>query len=100
MATSYSKMAAKLDEIAEKSVRFEDVIFDGRRRLIHAQTKLTEMQSEYSSLVADINQAAIDNPTDEDYQRAKSIKDKLVIDFQNLKSYATALISAYDGVIQ
>jgi len=56
------------------------------------------MQTTYSGVISDINQAAIDNPTDQAYLLAKSEKDKLVVDFTALKVYAGNLITAFDSV--
>ncbi len=97
MAT-FSQIKAVLDEIATKNARQRRYLENARASLVTAQTNLAGMPSEYSAIVADIDQAAIDNPTDEAYLLAKSEKDKLAADFQNLKTYADALIVAYDAV--
>jgi len=97
MAT-FSEMKYALDEIARKNARAREILANGRTQIVRAQTDLGEMTSDYSGIVSDINQAAVDNPTDTAYTVLKAEKDKLVADFQDLKTYADALVTAYDGV--
>jgi len=97
MAT-FSQIKSGLDEIAAKNERNRTIIESSRSSLGVAQTNLSKMLTDYSQLVADINQTAIDNPTDDAYRLAKSEKDKLVADFQALKTYVDSLIVAYDAV--
>ena len=99
MAT-YSQIKNVLDEIASKNARNRRYIESAKTQLTTAKTNLSAMVSDYSAIVSDINQAAIDNPSDEAYLLAKSEKDKLVADFQNLKTYAEALIVAYESVTE
>ena len=48
-------------------------------------------------LVQYINQEAAANPSDEDWARLKSEKDKIVADFQAYKSVLDAKIAAYEA---
>ena len=97
MAT-YSEIKAALDEIARQTSLNKAMIARARKSLIDAQYNLNAMQTTYSGVVSDINQAAIDNPTDQAYLLAKSEKDKLVVDFTALKAHAGNLITAFDSV--
>lgn len=98
MASTFSQIKSGLDEISDRNKRNREHLARARDFIVKAQTDLTTMQTEYSTLVADINQAAIDNPTDQAYQLAKSEKDKLVADFQSLKSYCDSLLASFDAV--
>ena len=97
MAT-YSEIKAVLDEIAGETSKNQKLTASSRVRLVTAQTNLASMPGKYGSIISDIDQAAIDNPNDDAYQLAKSEKDKLVVDFQALKSYVDNLIAAFDSV--
>ena len=97
MAT-YSQIKNGLDEIAAKIEQARSYINNGKTSLVRAQTDLGAMPTKWSSLIADINQAAIDNPTDDVYLLSKSEKDKLVSNFQSLKTYADALVVAWDSI--
>jgi len=99
MAT-FSQIKSALDEIANKNARNRRFLENARGSLVTAQSNLVAMPADYASIVADINQAAIDNPSDEAYLLAKSEKDKLAADFQNLRTYADNLIDAYDAVTE
>ena len=97
MAT-FSDMKYALDEIAKHTSMNKAAIERARKSLVDAQYNLNAMQTKYSGVVSDINQAAIENPGDVAYEMAKSEKDKLVADFQALKAYAENLIIAFDSV--
>ena len=97
MAT-FSDMKYALDEIAKHTSMNKATIERARKSLVDAQYNLNAMQTKYSGVVSDINQAAIENPGDVAYEMAKSEKDKLVADFQELKAYAENLIIAFDSV--
>lgn len=98
--STFSDMKYALDEIARKNARGRQLIGVARKELIRVQSDLSGMTEEYSAMVTAINQAAINNPTDEIYLMTKKEKDKLVADFQNLKIYADDLITAFDAVVE
>lgn len=97
MAT-FSEMKYGLDEIARKTNRARDFVFAARKELTRAQSDLGAMLADYNGLVAEINAVATNNPEDAIYQHVKLEKDKLVADFQELKTYVDDLITAFDGV--
>lgn len=98
--STFSDMKYALDEISRKNARGRQLIEAARAGLARVQSDLGAMTSEYTSIVTDINQAAIANPTDDAYQLLKSEKDKLVADFQDLKGYTDDLIVAFDAVVE
>lgn len=100
MASTFSQIKSGLDDISSKNSKNRSMLSSSRASLLSAQANLAGMTAAYSGLVADINDAATANPTDEAYQLAKSEKDKLVSDFQSLKTYCDALIAAFDGVTE
>jgi len=97
MAT-FSDMKYALDEIARKNTRARQLTEAARKELIRVQSDLGSMLADYSGMSAEIDQVAIDNPADDAYLMLKNEKDKLVTDFQNLKTYVDALVIAFDGV--
>ena len=99
MAT-FSDMKYALDEISRKNARGRQLIEAAHTDLVRVQSDLGAMTAEYTAIIGEINQAAIDNPSDVAYQMAKSEKDKLVANFQSLKTYTDALIVAFDGVTE
>ena len=99
MAT-FSDMKYALDEISRKNARGRELINAARTGLVRVQSDLGSMTAEYTAIISEINQAAIDNPEDIAYQTAKSEKDKLVANFQSLKTYVDDLIIAFDGVTE
>lgn len=98
MASTFSQIKSGLDEISDRNKRNREHLARARDFIVKAQTDLAAMPGEYTSLVQDINQAAIDNPTDQAFQLAKSEKDKLVANFNSLKSYCDDLLAAFDAV--
>lgn len=98
MATTYSQRKVALDEIADRIQQAAKRMQQGRASYQTAETDLAAMQTAYSEIVSDINADASANPLDQAHQLQKAEKDKLVADFQSLKSTATAVLAAIDGV--
>ena len=98
--TTYSEIISALDEIAESNVRNRQLVTGARDRMSRAQTNLAAMPGSYSGLSAEIDDLATNNPSDEAWQDVRRVKDKLVADFQNLKTYVDALLVAFDGVTE
>jgi hypothetical protein len=97
MAT-FSEIKAGLDEIADRNKQNLNNMDRSRAGLAAAEANLNAMPSTYSTLIGEIDAAATANPTIEAFQVAKSEKDQLVLDFQALKTRATALVAAVDGI--
>jgi len=93
MAT-YTEVKQALDEIAGRTTQNSKRVAQAKAQLQQAQTDLAAMQTAYSPIVADLNQAAIDNPSDPAWQAAKAEKDQMVADFQALKATVDALVTA------
>ena len=98
--TTFSQMKFDLDEIAKKTTRGRTIIQNARKALVSANSELSAIQADYSGLIADIDQAVLDNPADSVLEMVKGEKDKLVVDFIALKSYCNDLITAFDGVVE
>lgn len=97
MAT-FSEMKTALDEISSR-------ITTNRKRLtqcgalaISAETDLTSLQTEYTSIVTDINTFLTNNPNDEAAKTLKAEKDLLVAEFTSLKTASTNMKTAIAGV--
>jgi hypothetical protein len=98
VASTYSERKAALDEIAVRIRANVKRLQDCRAQAATAESDLTAMQTAYTSIVQDINADATANPTDQAYQLQKVEKDKLVAEFNALKTRATAIKTAIDGV--
>ena len=97
MAT-YSEIKAGLDEIAKQNEQSRKDIERSKSLLSQAESQLNSMPTVYAAFVVDVDSAATANPAVEAFQIAKSEKDELVSDFQALKTRATAIIAAVDGM--
>jgi len=93
MAT-YTEVKQALDEIAGRTTQNSKRVAQAKAQLQQAQTDLAAMQTAYNTIVADLNQAAIDNPDNPAWQAAKAEKDQMVSDFQTLKATVDALVTA------
>lgn len=98
MPTTYSERKVALDEIASRIRANAKRLADARNQSAVAESDLTAMQAAYAGLVADINADATGNPSDQALQFQKIEKDKLVAEFTALKTKATAIKAAIDGV--
>jgi len=92
--TTYTEVKKTLDEIAERSTQNSKRVAQAKAMLQQAQTDLTAMQTAYGTIIADLNQVALDNPADPAWQAAKAEKDQMVADFQALKAEIDALVTA------
>ena len=100
MAATYSQMKNALDEIARKNDEYRKQLGVSRAKLASAYSGLDSMLSDYTQIVSEIETAFTNNPDDLAYEILKVEKDKLVADFQSLKTYANNLITAFDGVVE
>jgi hypothetical protein len=98
MPSTYSDRKVALDEIAERIQANSKRLSQARATVSTAEADLTAMQTAYTSIVQDINTDAAANPADQAYQLQKIEKDKLVSEFQGLKTKATNIKNAIDGV--
>ena len=92
--STYTEVKTALDEIAERSTQNSKRVAQAKAMLGQAQTDLAAMSTAYGAIVADLNQAATDNPDNPAWQAAKAEKDQLVADFQALKTEVDALVTA------
>ena len=97
MAT-FSEMKTALNEISERITRDRKRLVQCEASAIAAETDLTSMGTEYSGIVGDINQFLTNNPNDEAAKTLKAEKDLLVTEFQALKTAATSMKTAIQGV--
>lgn len=97
MAYTYSATKVALDEIATRIAQNRKRLVDSRSQAATAEAELTAMQTQYQTIVTELNAAATAAPNDEAIQSQKLEKDKLVADFSALKTKATAIKEAIDG---
>jgi hypothetical protein len=97
---NYADIKSGLDQLALKISNEKARIVRGRLELTKAQTELAALPAASAELRTAIDDAATANPTDEAYIMQKNEKDKLVANFQALKTYCDNLIAAYDAVIE
>lgn len=98
MALTYTQAKATLDEIAVRSEAARKRLSRARDLIAEAEADLAKMATDYSGFVTELNAAATANPNDEAWKSAKAEKDLMVVDFQALRTRATSLKNAYDGV--
>jgi hypothetical protein len=98
MATTFSERKVALDEIAARIRTDAKRMTNARAQVAEAEADLTTMQTAYTALVADINADAAAFPADAVFAAMKGEKDKLVAEFQALKTKATNTKNAMDGV--
>ena len=96
--TTFTEASAALDEIAGETTGHKG----NKERLIadlhHVQVNVTAMGPTWTAAVSYIDQEAAANPGDDDWQRLKSVKDKMVADFIAEKAAVDDLIAAIDAV--
>lgn len=98
MAFTYSEITTALDEIRARIASNRSRLASARATVLQAETDLTAMNAAYSQYVTDLNTMVTANPDDAAVQAAKADKDRLVSDFQALKTKATNIKNAIDGV--
>lgn len=98
MALTYTQTKATLDEIASRSEANRKRLEQARALIVTAESDLAAMASAYGTFVTDLDAASASNAGDAAWTAAKAEKDQMVADFQAIRSRATALKTAYDGV--
>jgi t-SNARE complex subunit (syntaxin) len=93
MAT-FTEAKTALDEIAERSTRNKQRVDQAKALLSQVQTDLSTMATAYTAIIADIDAAAVANPTNAAWETAKAEKDQLVADFLALQTEVDALVTA------
>ncbi len=94
MALTYTKSKAILDEIAARTTRNQDRLTNSKVGVDDAVVDLGKMVTDYSGFSADLDALATANPTDVAIQNAKAEKDRMIPDFQAVKTEAEALQTA------
>lgn len=97
MATTYTSARVALTEIAQRSDANRKRLDQAKATISAADADLGAMPTAYGTIVTDINAAAAAAPGDAALQALKAEKDKLVADFQALKTEAAALKTAVGG---
>ena len=97
MAT-YTETKATLDDIAARSENNRKRIESAKSALAQAEADLNGMAAAYSGFVAQLDTDAAANPNDDAWQTALAEKNQMVADFQALKTRATNLVNAVDGL--
>lgn len=97
MALTYTEIKTALDEIAERATQNRKRVEQAKSLLAVAQSDLSAMQTAYASVVTGVNGGAASNPANIAWQTAKSEKDELVADFQDLRAVVDALVAAVNS---
>ena len=88
MAFTASKAEMTLQELAERIQANNKRLEQAARVISDVETDLAAMSTQYTQVIAELNAAASQNPSDAVIQNWKSRKDKLVIEFIELKANA------------
>lgn len=98
MAT-YSEIKASLDEIAMKNHSYKATLARALKLIEEVDSGLAAMPSQYAQVVADVDQAGLDNPNNDAFQVALAEKGELVKDFQALKTQAADALTTLSQII-
>lgn len=99
MASTYSQIKTGLDNISSAISTARNRLTQAQQQTNTAVAELGSLQTQYASLIADINDLATAEPANAASQNAKAEKDKLVAEFQALNTLAASLKTAVDGVL-
>ncbi len=94
MATTYSTAKVALDEIAQRIQSNRNRLTQGKANFATAESDLSAMTGQYGQIIADISAAATAQPQNAALQALKAEADQLVVEFNTLKTGATALKNA------
>jgi hypothetical protein len=92
--TTFTEAKFALDAIAKRTTSNMSQVKQARDILAGVVTNLEAMQTEYTAIVADINAA---DGADAAWAALKAEKDKLVADFNAVKTAAQAKLTAIDA---
>ena len=95
MADFYLVKAA-LDDVAVRVKQAQGIMETAKTRVSHAKVDMDSIGPQYGSLIAEIDQAAIDYPNDAAWQTAKAEKDHLVAEVASTKTRATDMETVLD----
>lgn len=96
MALTTSEINAGLDDVSQRVAAERVRLKQAKVSITSAKTTLTAMATQYATLVSDINAL----PADEAFaDYAKDLKNKLVAEFQALKSVATDAETAVANIL-
>jgi hypothetical protein len=89
MAATFSQIKSGLDAISRRIVDNRTKVQQAKAMLASAQADLMQMGIDYGSLVTDIGAALTASPNDVAVQNAKAQADRLVAEFNALKTICT-----------
>jgi hypothetical protein len=89
MASTFSQIKSGLDAISRRIVDNRNKVVQAKTELAGVSTDLVSMGTEYSQLIADIAAALTATPNDVSIQNAKAESDRLVAEFNALKTICT-----------
>ena len=98
MAFNYTRTKNALREIAQTTQQHADLMARAKAVFGTSAAALAAMPSQYAGISSALNAEAAANPTDQALQLMQAEKDKMVADFQVLKSSANAAITALDTI--
>jgi len=98
MATTFSSAKVALDEIANRIQSNRQRLAQCQSLASQAESDLTTLGTQYAGVVTDINSAAQAAPSDVALANLKAESDKLVSEYNALKSKATDFKTATSGI--
>jgi len=84
----YSTIVTNISEISNRIIDLRKKLVQLREQITNGRQALDKLSTQYGDFIANIEQAANENPSDVALQNAKAEKDKLVQEFSHLKSQA------------
>ena len=94
MAQTFSQIKTGLDTISARIVADRALLVQAKSTAQSVAADLTSMGTEYTQFVQDVDAASAANPTDAAYTNAKAEKDRLVAEFNALKTVANNTVTA------
>lgn len=94
MASTFSQIKSGLDAISSRIVENRKRVLAARDALVDVSANLTQMGTDYGTFVGDVDAALAASPNDVALQNAKAEKDRLVSEFNALKTIATNATNA------
>lgn len=96
--STFNELEVKLREAGDALETHRSRAAQGKVAISSAASNISGLSSQYSSVVADINTEATNNPSDEAWQDLKRRKDKIISNFQSADTSVSAMVTALSGI--